>query len=97
MVGKIRRIDDLIREEITRALEVLPPTEAAKALGIGRASIYRYIALYGLQPHAEGKRAADGKRGGRTVKRADFRRVVLELGVDRARKIVDEMARGRGR
>jgi transcriptional regulator of acetoin/glycerol metabolism len=48
----IRTLADVERELIVAALEELKPVEAAKALGIGKTTIYRKLKKYGIDADA---------------------------------------------
>jgi DNA-binding NtrC family response regulator len=64
----IRRLDVLEREEISRALRHYQGNvpEAARALGMGRATLYKYIKRHGLDP-LTGEFRAEGAGGAARV------------------------------
>lgn len=49
---QIRKLAEVERELIVAALEQLKPVEAAKALGIGKTTMYRKVKKYGIDTHA---------------------------------------------
>ena len=58
--GKVSRINDLEAQAIEQAIHAYRGnlTEAAKALGIGRATLYRKVKLYNIDPSFARKKKA---------------------------------------